>query len=214
MFGYCNVERWQEGNNNNNMMMSSKRNVFRFTGHLCGEFTGHRWIPAQRPVTRSFDVFFYLRLNKRLSKQSWGWWFETPSCPYLRHNNESCSHIQHITRSTLSFWLRHDEDRCTFSRLTHIVPFDLISIRAFLSCYYCIHVSLYMSTYLRKTILTPLVPNPHYKPESKQMPCDGDIVIQRRIYSAVDVCYTHHRWYVCKGSPAHLGVLFPAMCLT
>ena len=31
--------------------------------------------PAQRPVTWSFDVFFYLRLNKRLSKQSWGWWF-------------------------------------------------------------------------------------------------------------------------------------------
>ena len=28
--------------------------------------------PAQRPVTRSFDVFFDLRLNKRLSKQSWG----------------------------------------------------------------------------------------------------------------------------------------------
>ena len=31
----------------------------------------------QRPVTRCFDVFFDLRLNKRLSKQSWGWWFET-----------------------------------------------------------------------------------------------------------------------------------------
>ena len=26
--------------------------------------------PAERPVTRSFDVFFDLRLNKRLSKQS------------------------------------------------------------------------------------------------------------------------------------------------
>ena len=26
--------------------------------------------PAQRPVTQSFDVFFYLRLNIRLSKQS------------------------------------------------------------------------------------------------------------------------------------------------
>ena len=32
--------------------------------------------PAQRPVTRSFDVFFDLHLNKRLRKQSWGWWFE------------------------------------------------------------------------------------------------------------------------------------------
>ena len=30
--------------------------------------------PTQRPVKRSFDAFFDLRLNKRLSKQSWGWW--------------------------------------------------------------------------------------------------------------------------------------------
>ena len=42
---------------------------------------------AQRPVTRSFDVFFDLRLNKRLSKQSWGWWFETLSSPLWRHCN-------------------------------------------------------------------------------------------------------------------------------
>ena len=26
-------------------------------------------------------------LNKRLSKQSWGWWFETPSCSLWRHCN-------------------------------------------------------------------------------------------------------------------------------
>ena len=43
--------------------------------------------PAQRPVTRSFDVFSDLRLNKRLSKQSWGWWFETLSRPLWRHCN-------------------------------------------------------------------------------------------------------------------------------
>ena len=43
--------------------------------------------PAQRPVTLSFDAFFHLRLNKRLSKQSGGWWFETPSRPLWRHSN-------------------------------------------------------------------------------------------------------------------------------
>ena len=43
--------------------------------------------PAQRPVTQSFDVFFDLRLNKRLRKQSWGWWFETLSRPLWRHCN-------------------------------------------------------------------------------------------------------------------------------
>ena len=32
-------------------------------------------------------VFFDLRLNKRLNKPSWGWWFETPSRPFWRHCN-------------------------------------------------------------------------------------------------------------------------------
>ena len=38
--------------------------------------------PLQRPVTRSFGVFFYLRLNKRLNKQTWGRWFETSYAHY------------------------------------------------------------------------------------------------------------------------------------
>ena len=38
-------------------------------------------IPSQRPVTRSFDVFIDLRLNKRLIKQSKRQLFETPSHP-------------------------------------------------------------------------------------------------------------------------------------
>ena len=48
---------------------------------VTGEF------PSQRPVTRIFDVFFDLRLNKRLSQQSWGLWFETPLRPLWRHCN-------------------------------------------------------------------------------------------------------------------------------
>ena len=55
------------------MMTSSNGNIFRVTGPLCGEFTGPGEFPTQRPVTQSFDVFFDLRLNKRLSKQPWGW---------------------------------------------------------------------------------------------------------------------------------------------
>ena len=43
--------------------------------------------PAQRPVTRSFDVFSDLRLNKPLGKQPWGWWFETQSRSLWRHRN-------------------------------------------------------------------------------------------------------------------------------
>ena len=54
---------------------------------LCGEFTGFRWNPAQRPVSRRFDVFFDLQLIKRLSKHSRGWWFETLLSPLWRHCN-------------------------------------------------------------------------------------------------------------------------------
>ena len=55
------------------MMMSSNGNIFRVTGHLCGEFTGQNYSD--------------LRPNKRLSKQSWGWWFETLSWSLWRHYN-------------------------------------------------------------------------------------------------------------------------------
>ena len=71
------------------IMMTSLNVIFSALLAICagnspvpGEF------PAQRPVTRSFDVFFDLRLNKRLSKQSWGWWFETLSRPLWRHCND------------------------------------------------------------------------------------------------------------------------------
>ena len=47
-------------------MTSSNGNTFRVTGLLWEEFTGHRWIPlTQKIVTRNFDVFIDLRLNKR-----------------------------------------------------------------------------------------------------------------------------------------------------
>ena len=59
---------------------------------VTGEF------PPQRPVTRSFNVFFALRLNKRLSKQSWGWWFETPSRPLWRHYNVFMDSVCPCTR--------------------------------------------------------------------------------------------------------------------
>ena len=68
--------RWDNGSNYS--YTSSNGNIFRVNGHLCEEFTGE--FPAQRPVSRSSDVFFDLCLNKRLSKQSWGWWtFSPPS---------------------------------------------------------------------------------------------------------------------------------------
>ena len=71
------------------MMTSSNGNIFRATGHMCGDFTGYRWILRKMPVTRNVDIFFDQRLNRRLIKQSWGWWFETPSRPLWRHCSDT-----------------------------------------------------------------------------------------------------------------------------
>ena len=81
------------------MMTSSNGNIFRVTGPLCGpgEF------PTQRPVTRSFDVFFDLCQNKQLSKQSWGWWFETPSWSLWRQCNEMIFYCNITINSKICF---------------------------------------------------------------------------------------------------------------
>ena len=47
-------------------MTSSNGNIFRVTGPLWGEYTGHWWIPLTKASDAKFDVSFDLRLNKRL----------------------------------------------------------------------------------------------------------------------------------------------------
>ena len=111
---------------NGDMMTSSNENIFRVTGHLCGEFTGE--FPTQRPVTRNFDVFFDLRLSKRLSKQWWGWWFETLSRPLWRHRNEtSYSQI-----SPQRDWVLNDRVALIFNR-----RLGSIAIKYFVTHIYC-----------------------------------------------------------------------------
>ena len=69
------------------MMTSSNGNMCRVTGHLCGEFTGHRWIPRTKGQWCGASWICAWILNKSLSKQWWGWWFETASPPLWRHCN-------------------------------------------------------------------------------------------------------------------------------
>ena len=69
-----------------------------FPRHWPGDF------PAQRPVTRSFDVFFDLRLNKWFSKQSWGWQFETLLCPLWRHCNVSAMYDLSLKVTDHNLW--------------------------------------------------------------------------------------------------------------
>ena len=69
---------------------------------VTGEF------PSQRPVTRSFDVFLDLRLNKRSSKHTRHRWFQTPSSSLWRHCNvESEARINYEQQSNIHEELRY-----------------------------------------------------------------------------------------------------------
>ena len=63
-----------------------------------------RWIPRTNASDAELWCFFYLRLNKRLSKQSWGWWFETASHPLWRHYNEELTRPRELEGSLLNLF--------------------------------------------------------------------------------------------------------------
>ena len=77
---------------------------------VTGEF------PAQRPVTRNFGVFFDMHLNKRLSKQSWYWWFETPSRSSWRHCNGHSSEIRRLWDPRMSVQSTQDIHHLSIQR--------------------------------------------------------------------------------------------------
>ena len=83
-------------------MMTSSYQTFSALLALCaGNSAGTVEFPSKVSVTQSFDIFFHLRLNKRLSKQSQGWWFETPSYPLWRHCNDEVGVVSYPVRQNL-----------------------------------------------------------------------------------------------------------------
>ena len=82
--------------------------------------------PTQRPVTRSFDAFFDLRLNKRLSKQSWGWWSDTPSCSLWHQCNVEWGHANGYFKADGMGAARAVSWYCAFStnKDTHYLLYD------------------------------------------------------------------------------------------
>ena len=81
--------------------------------------------PTQRPVTWSFDVYFDLCPNKRLSKQSWGWWFQMPLRPLWRHRNDGgifasvMWQLSHLQRCKITRSLSHETEPNTPQSLPH-----------------------------------------------------------------------------------------------
>ena len=96
-------------------------------------------LPAQRAVTRSFDVFFDLRMNKRLSKHSWGWWLETLSHPLWRHRNV-----------TITFTLLHTMAcRMCGGQSNELVQNNIIRIGHQWTYWHKINISVYQTRYMK-----------------------------------------------------------------
>ena len=91
---------------------------------LWGESTGHQWISPAKPMTRNFDIFIDLRLNKRFSKQS----------------RRRCRLWNAIANIMTSLWWKEFESKCityiaiillshtSFSRINHSLWRIIISL--------------------------------------------------------------------------------------
>ena len=132
MFAPVTVKRpwitWAYGSRGSNTWWRHQMETFSALLAICagnspvpGEF------PTQRPVTRSFDIYFDLRPDKRLSKQSWGWWFETLLHSLWRHRNEDSHSKPHAPFYWLAFkfkpaWIRFHIHRKVWDEITYPFP--------------------------------------------------------------------------------------------
>ena len=134
---------------------------------VTGEF------PSQRPVTRSFDVFFDLRLYKRLSKQLRFWWVGRPSRSLWHHCNETdvrvnvrdglvyvspvlikCGKRQAISVSTSSAARHGYADDCTdLILMAELIFFDIVLWWIWYSCSFCLQSLFLVPNIIVKIIL-------------------------------------------------------------
>ena len=138
---------------NQRMMTSSNGNIFRVTVPLCWEFTGPGEFPTQRPVTRSFDGFFNLGLNKRLSEQPWNWWFETPSWSLWRQCNGCLNRLFPRSRLRHRWCTVQSFSRGDFSAVEGTAKCTSISVKLALCIFWYIS---YKTAYSLRQSLPPI----------------------------------------------------------
>ena len=82
------------------MMTSSNGNIFRVTGHLCREFTGHRWIPSTKASDMELWCFLWYSWINCWASNSEAFDLR---CPLWRHCNSIVWYIMilHITKQWL-----------------------------------------------------------------------------------------------------------------
>ena len=139
------------------MMTWSNGNIFHVTGPLWGEPQVTDGFPSQRPLTRNSYVFFDVRLNKWLRKQSRRLWFEMLSCSLWLHCNGMSSYSYYgnvhvlyadlCTAIALHFWKKKTH---LFFTVYHKIPRKwLIYTWVYSSFLHCVLSSfwIFISTY-------------------------------------------------------------------
>ena len=154
--------------------------------------------PTQRPVTRSFDVYFDLRPNKWLSKQPWGWWFETLSCSLWRHRNA----VPHDAACLFSFLydMIHSSTKDLYARMP--ITYNMVE------CWEpnCLHnvtwslrhlISPVMRLFVQKFILVKT----NHQRSALLAFCAGNIIFPKQRASdanSVLMTWLHHAWIYRK----------------
>ena len=118
VYHYVFDQRTHNSSNAENPWWRTQMETFSVLLDLCARIspvTGE--FPSQRPVTWRIDIFFDLRLNKRLSKQSRRRWFETPSllcpcnalleCPYAVASSSVTPSKRRLFISSWKVWFLH-----------------------------------------------------------------------------------------------------------
>ena len=166
MFISCNI--WYS------RMTSSNENIFRVTGPLCGEFTGRRWILLARASNAEHWFFFICAFNKRITKQSWRRWNETPSCSLWRHCNDKSTlgwhENGHPLKGVLSYRVADKKIRDPFTYRIWAWIRNYLYLKQCLITHPChnfwtaIEVSAWISITFRRKIYMDVITYPWPKP--------------------------------------------------
>ena len=163
-----------------------------------GEFS------TQRPVTRSFDVYFDLQPNKGLSKQLWGWWFETQACP-LWHRNGPGNTLTLLSWQPNDFVIGH-LPLCMLTKWRRdITLFNIAQENTIKNMYFKGFPNLVRQISIN-AVLSPVSLYFHYWFSSSKLSCP----LYLRCYVSCPIILTTDTWYCLEFYPVCLVFILHA----
>ena len=124
-------------------MTPSNGKIFRVTGPLCEEFTGHRWIPLTKASDAELWCFFFICTRTNV-------WVNNPNAGFLRrHHAHYVVTLKTVRRLISSFCYFHAYKMCIWI-YADIDPYLYVSIHISAVSIRSIHIRLYLSAEVRQ----------------------------------------------------------------